>query len=93
MIPEILIIDLFAGAGGVTTGIENAMVDGCKVAKVIVAVNHDRLAIESHAANHPETVHFIEDIKTLDVSKILKILISEKKKYPGAKVMLWASLE
>lgn len=93
MIPEILIIDLFAGAGGVTTGIENAEVDGCKVAKVIVAVNHDRLAIESHAANHPETVHFIEDIKTLDVSKILKILISEKKKFPEAKVMLWASLE
>ena len=93
MIPEILIIDLFAGAGGVTTGIENAMVDGCKVAKVIVAVNHDRLAIESHAANHPETIHFIEDIKTLDVSKILKILISEKKKFPEAKVMLWASLE
>lgn len=93
MIPELLIIDLFAGAGGVTTGIENAAVDGCKVAKVIVAVNHDRLAIESHAANHPETVHFIEDIKTLDVSKITEVLNREKKKFPEAKVVLWASLE
>ena len=93
MDPELLIIDLFAGAGGVTTGIENAEINGRKIAKVIVAVNHDRLAIESHAANHPETVHFIEDIKTLDVSNILRILKVEQAKYPNAKVILWASLE
>ena len=91
--PEILVIDLFAGGGGVTTGIKNAEIENFSVAKVIIAVNHDRLAIESHAANHPETIHFTEDIKTLDVSKLLVILNFEKLKYPNAKVMLWASLE
>lgn len=56
---QLLYIDLFAGAGGVTTGIEEAIVNGSNVCKVIAAVNHDPLAIASHAANHPDTHHFI----------------------------------
>ena len=90
---NLLYIDLFSGAGGVTTGVENAMVNTDKVAKVIAAVNHDPIAIASHAANHPETHHFIEDIKILDVSKLVAIANSAKKEYPGAKLILWASLE
>ena len=90
---NLLYIDLFSGAGGVTTGVENAMVNTEKVAKVIAAVNHDPVAIASHAANHPETHHFIEDIKTLDVSKLVAIANSAKRENPEAKLVLWASLE
>jgi len=50
--PEILFVDLFAGAGGVTTGVSRD-----PRVKVIVCINHDKNAILSHAANHPvETV-------------------------------------
>lgn len=90
---KLLYIDLFAGAGGVTTGVEDARLNGERVAKVIAAVNHDPLAIASHAANHPEAHHFIEDIKTLDVSKLVAIANSFRSEYPEAKLVLWASLE
>jgi len=90
---NLLYVDLFAGAGGVTTGIEDAIVNGEKIAKVIAAVNHDPLAIASHAANHPETHHFIEDIKTLDVSILASIVREYRTKYPEALLVLWASLE
>lgn len=90
---QLIYIDLFAGAGGVTTGIEEATVNGSKVCKVIAAVNHDPLAIASHAANHPETRHFIEDIKTLDVSKLVAIANEYRRKYPDALLVLWGSLE
>lgn len=82
------IIDLFAGAGGVTSGFEDAEIDGEKICKVIAAVNHDKLAIESHKANHPETIHFIEDIRTLDVTKLPAFTRS-----PDIITAIWASLE
>ena len=49
---RLLYIDLFCGAGGTTTGIEEARVGGEKCARVIACVNHDPNAIASHAANH-----------------------------------------
>lgn len=55
-------IDLFCGAGGVTEGIHRARHGRRKIAKVRACVNHDPLAIESHAANHKDIHHFIEDI-------------------------------
>ena len=48
---RLLYIDLFCGAGGTSTGVENAVLDGKKIAKVIACVNHDAHAIASHAAN------------------------------------------
>lgn len=54
----IFAIDLFCGAGGETTGIEYARVNGKKCAKVIACVNHDENAIMSHAANHKDTLHY-----------------------------------
>jgi DNA (cytosine-5)-methyltransferase 1 len=62
---NLLYIDLFAGAGGTSTGVESASVNGSKCAKVIACVNHDANAIASHAANHPDALHFTEDIRTL----------------------------
>jgi DNA (cytosine-5)-methyltransferase 1 len=85
---KLLIIDLFAGAGGVSTGFENA-----KDCKVIAAVNHDEMAIESHSANHPDVIHFVEDIKHIQMEKLQKIASDAKTKYPDALLLLWASLE
>lgn len=53
---KLLYVDLFSGAGGTSTGVETS-----GVAKVIACVNHDKNAIASHAANHPEALHFVED--------------------------------
>lgn len=63
---KLLYIDLFCGAGGTSTGVENARHDGRQCAKVIGCVNHDANAIASHAANHPDALHFTEDIRTLE---------------------------
>ena len=86
----LLYVDLFSGAGGTSTGVEEAVLDerqgrysgfipdslldedfrnstwadllNKKVAKVIACVNHDENAIASHAENHPEAIHFTENV-------------------------------
>ncbi len=85
---QIFVIDLFCGAGGTTTGF--AQVPGVKV---IACVNHDPKAIKSHWENHPEVIHFEEDIRTLNLSPLVFLVASYRKQYPNAKVILWASLE
>lgn len=90
---RLLYIDLFCGAGGTSTGVEEAKSDGKKCAKVIACVNHDANAIASHAANHPDALHFTEDIRTLELSPLIKHTKKMKKQNPGAFVVLWASLE
>ncbi len=90
---NLLYIDLFCGAGGTTTGVELARLHGNKCAKVIACVNHDTNAILSHMANHPETLHFTEDIRTLDITPIKEHLKQQKKLNPESLVVLWASLE
>lgn len=52
-----LIIDCFAGGGGASTGIENALGRSPNY-----AINHNKHAIALHAANHPDTIHLINDI-------------------------------
>jgi DNA (cytosine-5)-methyltransferase 1 len=91
--PIFLIVDLFCGAGGTTTGFALAELEGKGIAKVIACVNHDPIAIKSHWANHPEVKHFEEDIRTLDLTELTKIVKTEKVKYPNALLILWASLE
>jgi len=90
---KLLYIDLFCGAGGTTTGVEQAEFDGQVCAKVIACVNHDVNAIASHQANHPHTLHFTEDIRTLNLSNLITHLRKMKAEYPAALVVLWASLE
>ena len=53
-------IDLFAGAGGTTTGARSAGV------RVVAAVNHWPIAVATHALNHPETMHVCQDIASVD---------------------------
>lgn len=90
---SLLYVDLFCGAGGTSTGVESARVENEKCAKVIACVNHDANAIASHAENHPESLHFTEDIRTLDLAPLAKHVAEMRKKYPFAKLVLWASLE
>ncbi|MCT3642289.1 DNA cytosine methyltransferase [Elizabethkingia anophelis] len=90
---SLLYVDLFCGAGGTSTGVELAQVHGEKCAKVIACVNHDKNAIASHSANHPDSLHFTEDIRTLELSPLVDYAAKMRKEYPFAKLILWASLE
>ncbi|MFC6520086.1 DNA cytosine methyltransferase [Undibacterium arcticum] len=49
-------IDLFAGAGGFSTGAQMA---GCNV---VWAANHWQQAVDTHAANHPDAQHVCQDL-------------------------------
>lgn len=49
-------IDLFAGAGGFSTGAKMA---GCEV---VWAANHWQSAVEIHSANHPDAQHMCQDL-------------------------------
>lgn len=90
---KLLYIDLFCGAGGTSTGVENARYADERCAKVIACVNHDANAIASHAANHTDALHFTEDIRTLELSPLVAHVERMKKIYPDALIVLWASLE
>lgn len=60
------VIDCFAGGGGASTGIEQALGRPCDV-----AVNHDPKAIAMHRANHPRTYHMTEDIFEADLRAVI----------------------
>ena len=53
-------VDLFAGAGGSSTGLASAGIT------VAAAVNHWPRAVETHSRAHPGTVHHCEDAAVLD---------------------------
>lgn len=55
--PGEIVVDLFAGGGGASEGLKQAL--GIDPA---LAYNHDEMAIGMHAANHPLTQHHREDI-------------------------------
>lgn len=90
---ELFAIDLFCGAGGMSEGIEESRIDGSKCAKVVCCVNHDKNAILSHDANIPDALHFIEDIRILNLDPVIIIVNYIRQLYPDAKIMLHASLE
>lgn len=52
-----LIVDNFAGGGGASTGMEDAL-----GRPVDIAINHDPDAIAMHAINHPHTKHYCESV-------------------------------
>lgn len=91
--PIFIVVDLFCGAGGTTTGFVQAQMEGQRVAKVIACVNHDHKAIKSHWANHPDVTHYEEDIRTLDLTDLTALVEYWKCIYPDALLVLWASLE
>lgn len=56
-----LVVDLFAGGGGASTGIEQAI-----GRHVDISINHDPEAVSLHEANHPQTRHFVSDVFEVD---------------------------
>ena len=60
-----LIVDGFAGGGGASTGIENALGRSPDF-----AVNHDAVALSMHEANHPGTTHLVKNIWHIDPAEI-----------------------
>ena len=52
-----LVVDLFAGGGGASMGLEAAL--GCDID---IGINHDPVALAVHRANHPRTRHLEADI-------------------------------
>ncbi|WP_439895268.1 DNA cytosine methyltransferase [Pseudomonas syringae] len=55
-----LVVDLFAGGGGASTGIARAY------REPDVAVNHNPIALAVHRANHPQTDHYVADVFEVD---------------------------
>lgn len=55
-----LAVDLFAGWGGFTLGAQQAGVD------VAWSSNHWPLAVQTHALNHPGTLHVCQDLRQAD---------------------------
>lgn len=58
-----IIVDLFAGGGGASTGIAMALGRDPEA-----AVNHNPKAIQMHMMNHPFTEHFTEDVWAISPS-------------------------
>jgi DNA (cytosine-5)-methyltransferase 1 len=59
--PDELVVDGFAGIGGASLGLEEAL-----GRPVDIAINHWEYAISTHRDNHPETEHFCESIFDVD---------------------------
>lgn len=61
---DVTAIDLFAGFGGMTQGAQDAGVE------VLWAGNHWQSAVDTHALNHPGTVHACQDLRQTDWSTL-----------------------
>lgn len=62
-----IVADLFAGGGGASQGIRQAL-GRCPD----IAVNHNADAILMHEANHPRTAHYCEDVFAINPKKVTK---------------------
>ncbi|HEP8816119.1 TPA: DNA cytosine methyltransferase [Pseudomonas aeruginosa] len=58
---DAIIVDLFAGGGGASTGLEMGL-----GRKVELAINHNPAAISMHEANHPHAEHLPTDVWGID---------------------------
>lgn len=58
------LIDLFAGAGGISEGARQAGL------QVVWCGNHSRVAVDVHTRNHPETQHVCQDLHQADWTKV-----------------------
>jgi len=54
-------VDLFAGGGGASTGYEVAFGKAPDI-----AINHDMEALAMHRANHPDTIHFCQNVMSIE---------------------------
>ena len=66
-----LVVDLFCGAGGSSTGAQKAIAE-IGGAMDLVAINHWPTAIETHTANHPTARHLVEDVSVVDPEAVVE---------------------
>lgn len=58
-------VDLFAGAGGASTGLVLAA-DALRAPCELTAINHWPAAVETHATNHPRARHLCMNVEAVD---------------------------
>lgn len=58
------VADLFCGAGGLSTGAKVAF-ESLGLTMKLRCLNHWRIAINTHEVNHPEAIHYCQDIATV----------------------------
>jgi DNA (cytosine-5)-methyltransferase 1 len=63
---QLTVLDLFAGAGGMSTGFEKAGY------KILAAVEYDPRIKETYEYNHPETKLIVGDIREISVNQDIK---------------------
>lgn len=61
-----IVVDRFAGGGGTSSGLKKA--NGFDPD---IAINHDEHAIAIHRANHPNSYHFLTDVREVNPRKVL----------------------
>jgi len=66
-IEEEINVDIFAGGGGASTGIEIGL-----ERPVHIAINHNPNAISMHEANHPGCTHYETDVWDVDPAEALR---------------------
>lgn len=66
----IVAADLFCGAGGSSTGLVQAAT-ARGLALNLLAVNHWKIAVETHTLNHPWARHLCADLSQVDPSKAI----------------------
>lgn len=64
-IAQLTAFDVFAGAGGLTVGLQQANF------RVVGAVELDLTAADTYEQNHPDTLLWKQDVKTLEVEEVL----------------------
>jgi DNA (cytosine-5)-methyltransferase 1 len=80
---NVVIADLFCGAGGTSTGaVEAANALGMRPR--LTAINHWPVAVSTHTANHPSARHFCASLDALNPRDLFA---------PGELDVLWASPE
>ena len=61
----IVAADLFCGAGGSSTGLVHAA-RARRLELNLLAINHWRIAVDTHTRNHPWARHLCADLSTVD---------------------------
>ncbi len=64
------VVDLFAGAGGASTGLMLAA-HALRQAVRVSAINHWPAAVKTHAANHPEADHLCASVEHVDPREVV----------------------
>ena len=67
---SITTVDLFAGAGGTSTGLVAAARSVSSEVN-LTAINHNRKALETHKANFPWATHILTELQYVDPAEVV----------------------